>query len=632
MDAADDGYHGLPVAMAPSTPARTPLKPGSGPGPRTVYRATPRRAKRSTRNRRIVVLVAFVLLALVLIRGLTMQGNVAPGVSVNGVDIGGLSPADAKQKLKDELVPQLNRNVAVTLDSQSAPMNPAELDTRIDVTRTVDRAMQTGRLQSLILPLVYSSDMAPTIATPVHPRIPANLRLIAEPAHNATVRIANGKTTISPARNGHSISPRAILLATATAALADQRKLVLKSKVTQPAISTAAAKQAASEAVQLASAPVALNADGSRVGALSTATLQNAVMVRNVDGKATITFSPKVLAPAITEALGSKVRDPQNAMWDTNGQRAWVEPAKDGIGFDPEKAAAAVRAAAMGGGARQADIELTRIPPRRTTADAEKLGITTKIAGAVTELGDSSENRIHNVALMADILDNRLVMPGQEFSFNDAVGPRTPERGFLEGSAIVDGLLIPSIGGGVCQVATTLFDAVFYAGLEVDERHNHDLYISHYPLGMDATVSWDDLDFRFTNDLEHPVLIRATADASTMIVNLYSAPDGRTVESTTSDRYAVEKPKKRYIIDKYAAPGQVAKYVDGQEGFSVDVHRVVKKDGKVLSDNTFVSTYIPQPDTYLAAPDANLPGDSDIQQPPYGWVSPNDPTGTPATG
>jgi vancomycin resistance protein YoaR len=619
--------------MAHSTPARTPLKPGSGPGPRTVYRATPRRARKSTRNRRIAVLVILVLVALVIIRGLTMQGNVASGVSVNGVDIGGLSPDDAKQKLKDELVPQLNRNVAVTLDSQSAPMNPSELDTRIDVTRTVDRAMQTGRLMSLVLPLVYSSDIAPTVSTPVHPRIPANLRLISEPAHDASVRIANGKTTISPARDGHSISPRAILLATANAALAGERRLVLKSKITKPAISTAAAKQAASEATQLASAPVALNADGNRVGALSTATLQNAVMVRNVDGKAKIAFSPKVLAPAVTEVLGSKIRDPQNAMWDTNGQRAWVVPAKDGIGFDPQKVADAVSAAAVAGGARQADIELTHVAPKRSTDDATKLGITTKIAGAVTELGDSSENRIHNVALMAGILDNRLVMPGDQFSFNDAVGPRTTERGFLEGSAIVDGLLLPSIGGGVCQVASTLFEAVYNAGLEVDERHNHDLYISHYPLGMDATVSWSDLDFRFTNNTDHPILIRATADNSTMLVNLYSSPsDGRTVETSTSDRYDIKPAQKRFIIDKYAAPGSAMLYTDGQDGFSVDVHRVVKKDGKVLSDNTFVSTYAPQPKTYIAAPDANLPGDADIEQPPWGWVSPNDPKQRPYTG
>ena len=619
--------------MAKSTSARRPPTPGSGPGPRTVYRATPRRQRRgSTRARRIVVLAVVALLALLGIRALTMQGEVAPGVSVHGVDIGGMSPDDAKQKLKDELVPQLDRDIAVKLDAQSAEMNPAALDARIDVTRTVDAAMQTGRLASLLLPLVYSNDMAPTILTPVRPRIPANLRIVAEPAHDAKVRIENGKVAISPARNGHSISPRQILLATANAALADERRLVLRSKVTTPAISTAQAKSAAAEAVKIADAPVALNVDGSRVGALPTAVLQNAVMVRTDGDKAVIAFSPKVLQPAITEVLGKRIREPVNAMWDTNGQKAWIVPAKDGITFDARKAADAVRKAALAGGIRQADIALERTAPRRSTADAEKYGISTKIAGAVTELGDSSENRIHNVALMAGILDNRLVMPGEQFSFNDAVGPRTEERGFLEGSAIVDGLLLPSIGGGVCQVASTLFEAVYNAGLEVDERHNHDFYISHYPVGLDATVAWNDLDFRFTNNTDHPILIRATADASTMIVNLYSAPSNRTVETTTSDHYEIKKAEKRFIIDKYAAPGSVALYTDGQDGFAVDVQRVVKEDGKVLSEDTFVSTYATQPKTYIAAPDANLPGDSDIQQPPYGWVSPNDPTQTPMTG
>ena len=146
--------------MAKSTSARRPPTPGSGPGPRTVYRATPRRQRRgSTRARRIVVLAVVALLALLGIRALTMQGEVAPGVSVHGVDIGGMSPDDAKQKLKDELVPQLDRTIAVTLDDQSAEMNPAQLDARIDVTRTVDAAMQTGRFASLLLPLVYSNDM-----------------------------------------------------------------------------------------------------------------------------------------------------------------------------------------------------------------------------------------------------------------------------------------------------------------------------------------------------------------------------------------------------------------------------------------------------------------------------------------
>jgi vancomycin resistance protein YoaR len=591
-----------------------------------VYRATPRRRRTSARTRQLIVLGLVAIVSIGVIRGLMIRGDVAPGVSVQGIDIGGLSPEAARAKLKTELAPQLNRNVNVTLDSQSAEMNPAELDARIDLNQTVERAMQTGRLWSLLLPLAYSNDLAPTISTPARPRIPANLRLIAEPARNAKVRIANGKTTISPARNGHSISARAIVLAAATAALAEKPKLTLRSKVTTPAITTADAKAAATKAIELASSPIALNVDGNRVGALSTATLQSAVMVREEDGAPTIAFDPKVLAPSVGEVLGDRIREPQNAMWDTNGQRAWVEPGKDGISFNARKVADAVRAAALEGGARQADITLERTPPRRSTADAEKFGITTKVAGATTELGDSSANRIHNVALMAEILDNRLVMPGEQFSFNDAVGPRSPERGFLEGQAIVGGLMIPSIGGGVCQVASTLYAAVFSAGLEVDERHNHDFYIYHYGDGMDATVSWDGPDFSFTNNTAHPMLIRATADNSTMIVNLYSSPsDGRTVETTVSERYALKEPEKRYIEDPTAPAKTVVPYTDGQAGFAVDVTRVVKRDGEVLSEDVFVSTYNTQPKWYIVGPGAFPPGDGVTEAPPYGWVSPYDP-------
>ena len=592
-------------------------------------RPTPRKRRpprNHARRRQIIVLVVAVLAVLTVIHGLSFRGEVAPGVSVHGIDIGGLSPTEAKALLRDDLSPQLDRNVIVTLDTQTAPMNPAELDARIDISETVDRAMRTGRLRSLLLPFVYSASVDPSIITPVQPRIPANLRLIAEPARSATVRISQGKTTISPARDGQSISTRAILLAAAQAALAGERKIKLTSTATKPAISTADARAAAASAESLASAPVALNADGNRVGALSTATLQSAVMVRNEDGKATVAFNPQKLALAIDEALGDRIREPQNAAWDTNGTRAWVEPAKDGIAFEPRAAADAVRAAALAGGARQADIALVRVAPNRSTQEAEEFGITEKVAGAITELGDSSSNRTHNVALMAEILDNRLVMPGETFSFNDAVGPRSPERGFLEGLAIVDGLMIPSIGGGVCQVATTLYDAAFAMGLQIVERRNHGFYISHYGLGMDATVAWPDLDFKFNNNTASPILIRATSDASTMLVNLYSAPnDGRAVETSVSDRYDIKPPEKRYLEDPFAPAKQIIQYVDGQEGFAVDVTRDVTRNGETLSHDVFVSTYESQPATYIVGPGAFPPGDNVLEPAPYGWVSPYDP-------
>ena len=606
--------------MAKTTPARTRPRPAAGPDRRR--RPAPRR---NTRARQIVVLALVALVGLIAVRGLIYRGDVAPGVSVAGVEIGGLSPAEAKERLKAELGPRLDDTVNVAVDRQKAQMVPAELDARVDYTRTVDQAMQTGRLRSILLPFAYSAEMDPVVAVPARPRIPANLRLVATPARSAKVRIEDGKVAVSPAKDGHDISARAILLAATNAAIAGESRVRIESRTTKPAISTEEARAAADRALEIASAPVALNVDGKRVGALSTAALENAVVVRNEDGEPTIAFSPKALSPAIAEQLGDLLRDPVNAMWDTNGERAWVMPAKKGRAFDPRAAADAVRAAALEGGARQAEIALTAIDPGRSTEEAESYGITQRVAGAVTELGDSSENRTHNVALMAQILDNRLVMPGETFSFNEAVGPRTPERGFLEGRSIVAGLLLPSIGGGVCQVATTLYDAAFELGLQINERTNHSFYIYHYRDGMDAAVSWDGPDLKFTNDTGHPVLIRAAADSSTMIVNLYSAPSKRTVETITSERYDIEKPKPRYLADPYAPPGQIIKYTDGQAGFSVDVTRIVRQDGEVISESVFPSKYVPEAETFLVGPGAFPPGDNVTEEPPYGWESPYSP-------
>ncbi len=595
---------------------------------RTRPRPTPRqrRAQRtSARTRQLIVLAAVLLVAVILVRGLAQRGDVAAGVTVAGVDIGGMSPTEAKAALKAQLGPRLERTIVVSLDNQKAPIVPAELDARVDYAKTVDEAMRTGRLRSLLLPFAYSAQIEPTIAVPQRPRIPANLRIVAEPPRNAAVKIADGKAVVSPSREGNAISPRGIVRSAAEAAIVRERAVRLTSKTVPPAITTAEARAAANRALEITSAPVALNVDGKRVGALSTAVLENAVTVRTEGDETRIAFKPSLLAGPIGEQLGDIIHEPVNAMWETNGQRAWVVAAQRGKSFQPREAADAVRDAAIGGGARQATIPLVITEPGRSTKEAESLGITTRVAGAVTELGDSSANRIHNVALMADILDNRLVMPGETFSFNDAVGPRSPERGFLEGQAIVAGLMVPSIGGGVCQVATTLYDAAFAMGLDIVERTNHSFYIYHYGPGMDATVSWGGPDLKFRNSLGHPVLIRATADASTMIVNLYSAPSDLTVETLVSERYEVKEPEKRYIRDPYAAPDSILRYTVGQEGFSVDVTRIVKRNGEVVSESTFPSTYVPESETYILGPGAFPPGDPVIEDPPYGWVSPNAP-------
>src|SRR5207248_7555444 len=167
--------------------------------------------------------------------------------------------------------------------------------------------------------------------------------------------------------------------------------------------------------------------------------------------------------------------------------------------------------------------------PDLTPAKANALGTREKLVSFTTEMGLSSSNRIHNVHLIADFIDGTLIRPGETFSFNDVVGPRTSQRGFLEGQMIIGSLVLPSIGGGVCQTATTLFNDAFEIGLPIVERTNHNLYLSHYPPGRDATVSSGGPDFKFENDLKHAILIKTSYTDSTLTFTFYGTNEHRRV-------------------------------------------------------------------------------------------------------
>ncbi len=127
------------------------------------------------------------------------------------------------------------------------------------------------------------------------------------------------------------------------------------------------------------------------------------------------------------------------------------------------------------------------------------MGITGLVGGYTTIYGGDA-NRIHNVQLVSNLIDHTLIRPGQVFSFNGTTGERNADKGFLEAPVIINGELQTGLGGGVCQVSTTVFNAAYEAGLDITERTNHALYISHYPQGRDATVNYPDLDLKFVND------------------------------------------------------------------------------------------------------------------------------------
>jgi vancomycin resistance protein YoaR len=233
-------------------------------------------------------------------------------------------------------------------------------------------------------------------------------------------------------------------------------------------------------------------------------------------------------------------------------------------------------------------------------------------------MGVSSSNRIWNVRLMADYIDGTIVKPGATFSFNDIVGPRTVKRGFREGQMIFGSLLLPAIGGGVCQTATTLFNNAFELGLPIVERHNHSFYISHYPLGRDATVSWGGPDFVFRNDLRNALLIKTSYTDSTLTFSFYGTSEGRRVTARTGPQVNWRAPAPSYAYDPYGVPGSV-RTVSGsnQSGFDVTVNRTVyDRNRKVLRRDAFASKYIAVGPTTIYGPGATPPGPYFVLPPP----------------
>ena len=376
----------------------------------------------------------------------------------------------------------------------------------------------------------------------------------------------------------------------------------------EPTLTTPAAEAAVAEAQTLVEQPVTLTFKGENVGSLTPERLAKLVRFRVGVESFRVGFDPRRVAKAVEPMVAQWRQRAVNARFIVDGNRVRIRPSRPGLAVDGRWVADSV-ATAVSASISRASLRLKQVRADLTTSEAKKLGIRRQISTFTTDMGPSSSNRIHNVQLMANYIDGTIVRPGEAFSFNESVGPRTSERGFREGQMIIGSLLLPAIGGGVCQTATTLFNNAFELGLPIVERHNHSFYISHYPLGRDATVSWGGPDFAFRNDLETGILIKTRYTDSTLTFSFYGTDPGRRVVASTGERTHWRSPQLTYALDPYAPRGSV-RTVSGsnQSGFDVTVTRKVYEHGKLKRRDAFTSAYIAVGPTQIYGPGRSIPG------------------------
>ena len=284
-------------------------------------------------------------------------------------------------------------------------------------------------------------------------------------------------------------------------------------------------------------------------------------------------------------------RPARDASFEPVASGVRLVPARKGREVDVPATARSILRAALSPTNRLARLALVRTAPHLTTAEAKSRGIREVVGTYTTEYGGIA-NRIHNVQLVAHLIDGHFIPPHQEFSFNNTTGSRDASKGFLEAPVIINGELQNGLGGGVCQVSTTVFNAAYEAGLRITSRTNHALYISHYPLGRDATVNYPDTDLRFVNDTDHWLLLRSFVGSSSLTVTLYGTSPHRKVVSESAPLTVVGPVPVREIEDPALLVGDDVVDAAGSPALATSVERrVYTKGGKLLYDDNWSSHY-----------------------------------------
>lgn len=584
--------------------------------------------KRERPGGKAVVAVVVVLLLLVgggYAAAHAVAGDKVPrGTTISGVDVGGMTRAAAIDELEKEFGPRADVPIAVTVE-HALPGRDAEDDTTVqpsaiglgvDYAASVDAA-GAGDSWSPRRQWDYfagGEDVDAVVAVDDDAFEATLARLsdgLGTPPKDGQVRFtAAGVRTVDPVA-GEAIDPETAREALTEAFLGGEKTATLQVVEAEPDVDAADVADAVKTfATPAMAAPVTL-VFGENEIALSPKKYASVLSMKAEDGA----LVPVVDQAALAKLVDSATADgkPVDATVRLVKGKPRVVPAKPGVEFDPAEVAEVFQGLLTEPkGKRSGKVDAKVTDAAFTTEDAENLDIVEKVSEFSTFYPHADYRNI-NIGRAAELVDGTVLKPGEEFSLNKIVGERTAENGFTQGYVISNGILKLDLGGGVSQMATTTFNAMFFAGLKDIQHKPHSFYIDRYPVGREATVAWPTVDLRFENDTEHGVLIHAWVEPSNysrqgkVTVQMWSTKVWD-IDSKTSARYGYTAPATRTLTTPDCEPHT------GSSGFQVDVTRIFRKHGESAVDHTekFHTDYTPA-DTVICKkpgpPPEQKPGD-----------------------
>ncbi|SDD81362.1 VanW family protein [Streptomyces prasinopilosus] len=541
-------------------------------------------------------------------------GEIEAGTTVRGVDIGGLTREEASRKLERHLAAAGPRKLTVQVGERKGVVDPRQAGLAFDVRETLDRAASTGADPVSVIGGLFRSDggdIEPVVRInegKARTALGGLAKTLDEKVRDGAVSFAGGKVEQTAPRTGYALDVDAAIGALRTPFLrgAADAVTVLPARESRPKVTAEEVRRAVREFARPAmSAPVTLTAEDQRF-TLPPAVLGEYLTMRPDDtGRLTPDLDSTGLraAPTVAGALNGLPTTPRNARLGLEGDRVVVTAdARPGVEVtDKALGKAVLPLLTRSGTARTGEVDTRRIQPEITRESAARLGLTEKVSSFTVGF-EPAAYRSTNIGRAVDLINGSVVMPDETWSFNRTVGERTRANGFVDGIMILDDQYTKAPGGGVSAVATTVFNAMFFAGVKPVEYGAHSFYIERYPEGREATVAWGSLDLKFTNDSGKALYLLAESTDTSVTITFLGTKKYDEITSVKGPRTDTRQPAKRVSTDEGCVPQTPL------EGFDVTVERVFRDGGREVKREPFRTHYTPRDEVICEeAPDRRQP-------------------------
>jgi len=565
--------------------------------------------------------VAVIALAGLVIFELSNWDKITPGVTAVGTPVGGLSRTEAMARLAPGVQQLLDRPLDIRGGTQTWRTTPRELGLRLDPAELASAAYEIGRqgnpkdrLGDQIDVFLHGKTVSPASTTD-QAALDASLRAMAlqivRPAQDAQLSLAtNGTLQSVAAENGLAVDVGASRDQIAQALNSGIQTVELVTRAVPATIADAevsTAREQLEHMLGLSAQPLQLTF-GQQTWPMERADLLGLITLSggNRPGQpATVNIDEAPLrawAARIGKETDQTVQDARFRF--ANGALQVIKPSRQGRKLDQEATVQAVRAALLKG-EQTVPLPIAVIEPSVSSENPQALGITELIDRGNTSFAGSIPEKKHNIKLAAERISGVVVAPGGTFSFNQAVGPTTLDAGFKWGFGITSGndgpKTVPSVAGGICQVATTLFQPVFWSGFQLEERYWHLYWIPAYTsrgvVGLDVTVDPDaGLDFKWTNTTPSYILVQADSDDEKVYFGLYGKKPSWNVQVDDAVVSNRTPPDPKPIVQEEPTMqwGRTLAVETARDGFDVEVtRRVIPNDGATPRTLNLKSTYQP---------------------------------------